>query len=882
MISALRAYVLTAMLALAAMLAMSLPAAAAPVPSGAVARGAAAGSNLLGNPRGTTGDVSAQGWDEVTIPGWQVSAGLPTVVRYGTSGFPAAAGRWPAARGRVFAGGAGGTSRLVQSLPLRLPSGQPAPAGTRYRLSAWLGGTKTSWAEVTVRFLSAAGTVLARRTIGPVGRSARPRLESRAGGGALPAGVASAQVTLVLATSLTNDNGPDAPQVGYNRAVAADLGLTVSAAVSRPAPPAPPVPAVPGYQHVFLFYFENQDFHQIIGNTKQAPYLNSLLRQGSLLSQFYAEEHPSDANYTALAGGSAFGIPLDDPAEENPQYTINARNIGDLAGAAGQSWKTYLQSANGPCDDTVHTYYWDDDQPMMYFGDVRGRPAYCASHVVPLESLPHDLASAATTPAFAWVSPDDCSDMEGCGIRAGDDFLASELGQIMRSPAWTTQRSLAIITFDEDFQDGQHPAQRTPTIVLGSAGVRPGFVSPVRYTHYSLLRTIEAALGLGTLTRNDRFAQPLNDIFSAGAAGAVASPATAPAVVPAPAGIGPVVSRGAARGSSPPTAWVANYGSATVTPVNLASRKTGKAIKVGTDPAAVAVTPDGRTVYVANQGAGTVTPIDTATRRPGRAIKVGTAPAALLITPNGRTLYVANEGSGTVTPVDIATDRPGQPVTVGAGPRAIVMTPGGRIAYVLNWAGGSVTPVDTVTGNALAPVPVGSYPVAIAMSARTGTAYVANVGSDTVTPITLATNTARRPIPAGYAPDSVAVTPDGKHLVVSDGDSDKATVVDVPTGSARSIGVGYSPDGVAVSGSEAYVVNNISGTVTPVATSSGQRSRAVSVGAFSYPTGMAITGSTAIVVDSYGGQLSLFSTRTRHAYAPITVGDFPVALAITG
>jgi hypothetical protein len=232
----------------------------------------------------------------------------------------------------------------VQSLPLRLASGQPAPAGTCYRLSAWLGGTKTSWAEVTVRFLSAGGTVLARRTIGPVGRSARSRLESRASAGVLPAGVASAQVTLVLATPLTNDNGPDAPQVGYNRAVGADLGLTVSAAVSRPAPPAPPAPAVPGYQHVFLFYFENQDFHQIIGNTKQAPYLNSLLRQGSLLSQFYAEEHPSDANYTALAGGSAFGIPLDDPAEENPQYTINARNIGDLAGAARESWKTYLQS----------------------------------------------------------------------------------------------------------------------------------------------------------------------------------------------------------------------------------------------------------------------------------------------------------------------------------------------------------------------------------------------------------------------------------------------------------------------------------------------------------------------------------------------------------
>ncbi len=91
--------------------------------------------------------------------------------------------------------------------------------------------------------------------------------------------------------------------------------------------------------------------------------------------------------------------------------------------------------------------------PMTYFADVRDRPAYCAAHLLPLQAMPADLARAATTPDFAWVSPDDCSDMEGCGIAAGDGFLRAELGAIMRSPAWRTQRSLAIITFDEDGAD---------------------------------------------------------------------------------------------------------------------------------------------------------------------------------------------------------------------------------------------------------------------------------------------------------------------------------------------------------------------------------------------------------------------------------------------
>ena len=376
------------------------------------------GSNLLANPGAEAGAVSAHGWDSVTIPGWQVVSGLPTVARYGTRHFPRITRQWPAVPGgQLFAGGAGGTARLRQTVSLRSPA-WPVAAGTRYLLSAWLGGTASSAAQVTVAFVSASGRILGRRAIGPVGRGpAVSRLHRRAATGTVPPRTARAKVTLVLATSLTNIDGADAPFVGYDRAVADAVRFSVSAAVRRPLPLVPPAADIPRYQHVFLFYFENQGFGSVIGNTRQAPYLNSLLPRASLLAHFFAEEHPSDGNYLALAGGSAFGVPLTDPLEENPQYTIRARNIGDLIDTAHETWKGYLQSANGPCDDTVHGYYWNDDEPMTYFADVRDRPAYCSAHLVPLQSLSSDLATAASTPDFAWVSPDDCSDMEGCGIR---------------------------------------------------------------------------------------------------------------------------------------------------------------------------------------------------------------------------------------------------------------------------------------------------------------------------------------------------------------------------------------------------------------------------------------------------------------------------------
>jgi YVTN family beta-propeller protein len=827
-------------------------AAGAPAAAGRVAAHPVAGpgANLLLNPGAQAGAVSAQGWDSITIPGWQVAGGLPTVVRYGTPGFPRATGRWPAVPGgHLFAGGAGGTARLRQLVRLRSAAGSPLPGGTRYRLSAWLGGTARSQAAVTAVFLSAAGRVLARRTIGPSGQD--HGLRRRAASGVLPPGTASARVTLTLATTLTNIDGPGAPRVGYNRAVADGLRFSVSARVRKPPPLAPPSAHIPRYQHVFLFYFENEDFGSVIGNTRQAPYLNSLLPRASLLANFFAEEHPSDGNYLALAGGSTFGIPLTDPLEENPRYMIRARNIGDLAGAAHQTWKEYLQSANGPCDDTVHRYFWNDDLPLAYFADVRDRPAYCADHLVPLPSLRADLASAASTPNFAWVGPNDCTDMEGCGIRAGDRFLAAELGAIMRSPAWRTQRSLAIITFDEDGFDHEHPAQRVATVMLGSAGVRHGYVSHVRYTHYSLLRTIEAALGLGGLTSNDRYAQPVNDVFGT-------KPGSGP---PARAALPP--SRGPARART--------VGQART----IGQARTGRAGTGGRAP----------TAFVVNSASGTVTPVDLATRRAGPAIRVGSSPQAIAITPGGRTAYVANAGSGTVTPINTATHRPGPPIKVGAGPRAIAITPDGRTAYVLDWGSAAVTPIDTRTGRAGLAIPVGSYPFAIAIAPGGRTAYVASYGANTVTPITVATGRPGRTIPVGQAPDALAVTPDGSTVYTVGGDSGTLTPIATATGSAgRPTRLGYSPAAIAISrsGTTAYVVNTISGTVTPVSTRTGRAGPPIGVGTYSYPLAIALapSGHTAVVVGTYAGRVALLDTRTRRTIARIKTGRYPVAVAI--
>jgi Phosphoesterase family len=98
-----------------------------------------------------------------------------------------------------------------------------------------------------------------------------------------------------------------------------------------------------------------------------------------------------------------------------------------------------------------------------------------------------------------------------------DGWLKRAITPILASPAWRSQKSLLIITWDEAgvTKRTAEPGNRVATIVVGSRGtVRAGYVSPLRYDHYSTARTIELALGLGPFAANDAYATPVNDVFT--------------------------------------------------------------------------------------------------------------------------------------------------------------------------------------------------------------------------------------------------------------------------------------------------------------------------------------------------------------------------------
>jgi phosphatidylinositol-3-phosphatase len=271
------------------------------------------------------------------------------------------------------------------------------------------------------------------------------------------------------------------------------LRAGASHAVGRPGVLAPDAP-VPAFKHIFVIVLENKEYERVLGSD-QAPYLNHLAQQYGLATNYYGIRHPSLPNYLALIGGDTFGV-----ASDCTDCTIAQPNLVGQLEAAGKSWKAYMEDMPRPCfvGDNGDLYR-QKHNPFIYFDDVRTNPARCG-RIVPFTQFAAD-ARANSLPDFVWITPNMCNDTHDCPLGAGDAWLQAWVPAILGSPAWKDNGAL-FITFDEGKGDGgccqDAAGGRIATLVI-SPLVRPGFRSEVPYTHYSLLRTIEAAWGLPPL-----------------------------------------------------------------------------------------------------------------------------------------------------------------------------------------------------------------------------------------------------------------------------------------------------------------------------------------------------------------------------------------------
>jgi hypothetical protein len=244
--------------------------------------------------------------------------------------------------------------------------------------------------------------------------------------------------------------------------------------------------------HVAVIVMENEEYGDIIGS-HSTPYINRLARRYALATGMYAISHPSLPNYLALTGGSTFGITSDCAG-----CSVGASSLVDQLASRRLTWKAYMEDLPRPCftGATAGDYAKKHDPFVYYRGLVRDH-ARCLN-VVSLTQLGADERYR-TLPRFIWITPNLCHDMHDCRPAIGDRFLAGLLPPLLRSLG---AHGLLFLTWDEGTSNngccrlasGGHVA----TVVAGS-GARAGAHLSKPVDQYSVLQTIEDALGLPRL-----------------------------------------------------------------------------------------------------------------------------------------------------------------------------------------------------------------------------------------------------------------------------------------------------------------------------------------------------------------------------------------------
>jgi hypothetical protein len=259
------------------------------------------------------------------------------------------------------------------------------------------------------------------------------------------------------------------------------------------------------------------------------------------------------------------GIIEIDGVHSYPAAPTVGKTIADQLVAAHMTWKTYqeslplsgadgIQTSDGFFTDTtvftaaeqalgentgaINNLYREEHNPFVYFANVQ---ASAVDGQIPgvvswqgANGLWADLATG-NVPSYAFIVPNRCNDQHATGsspfcnhdpndngtqvglnpalMAVGDQTLQAVVTAIKASPVWTEGRSAIVIVWDESDYAISPITNQVVAIVDKNYG-RRHVKSSKFYTHFSLLKTVEAAFRLPCLNHAcDESTDIMSDLF---------------------------------------------------------------------------------------------------------------------------------------------------------------------------------------------------------------------------------------------------------------------------------------------------------------------------------------------------------------------------------
>jgi IPT/TIG domain len=258
-----------------------------------------------------------------------------------------------------------------------------------------------------------------------------------------------------------------------------------------------------------VIVLENETYDNIVGNS-QAPYLNQLISQGDLFTNYTAVASGSTPDYLAMTSGLTSAL---SPPSPNVFQAID--------GSGSLTWKEFMESMPGNCASgtsaavpgtSVPLYTASHDPDYQYRASTT-----CSTNDVPMTTSTFNPASL---PDLSYIVPNQCDDMhtlpasgQACPayfgsnsgtslINMGDNWLATVVPILLAQPNVTV-----LVTWDEG-TGSSTPPEHVVTLEAG-AGVTAGALDGTAYNHYGLEAGLYRYFGLGTAPNAGATATPL-------------------------------------------------------------------------------------------------------------------------------------------------------------------------------------------------------------------------------------------------------------------------------------------------------------------------------------------------------------------------------------
>jgi phospholipase C len=313
-------------------------------------------------------------------------------------------------------------------------------------------------------------------------------------------------------------------------APAADAGARAEASTGGDAdvgPEASPTPT-DRIKTVFLIMMENHSWSTISGSSRAQYIDDKLVKLGGHAENYFTPpgNHPSLRNYIWLEAGDNLGITTDDEPSVNHQSTTD--HLSAKLTAANVPWRAYVEDISGTeCPLVASGKFVPRHTPQLYFDDVTNTndatAQGCIQHVRPYGELVTDLQKN-TVARYNLITPNLCDDMHGLTfscttdnfneIGAGDTWLATEVPKIMASDAYK-DNGVIFVLWDEGDESLVSEASDGPIpLLVLSPKAKPGYASTTKFTHSSMLKTLQEIFGVQPFLRDAASATDLSEFFT--------------------------------------------------------------------------------------------------------------------------------------------------------------------------------------------------------------------------------------------------------------------------------------------------------------------------------------------------------------------------------